>query len=187
MFSAPLNPFFYRLSSHKDDWLAQSHFALCGSDDLVSEAALDDNQNGLLEVVVADGAVSVFFKLFDYVKPHLSILPNTGATVAKVLKLFLQDLLELTQSEFAFATHIDQVERLSNLGLVRTQLVCSHSIHIRLEVDIVIVVGFHELEHALPFSFRKAHVPVIIRQTPKHVHFGEHAIAAHIYLSEDFC
>lgn len=120
-------------------------------------------------------------------KPDLCILSDTCTTVAKVLELFLQDLLELTQSEFAFATHINQVERLSYLGLVRTELVCGHTVDVRLEVDIVIVVGFHELEHALPLSFRKAHVAPIISQTSKHIHFGEHAIATHIDLSKDFC
>ena len=65
------------------------------------------------------------------------------------------------------------MERLPTLGLIDAPLVGRYAIHVRLEVEMIVLVSLHQFEHALPVILLESHIAVVVCKGPKYLYLGQ--------------
>lgn len=77
------------------------------------------------------------------------------------------------------------MERLTALGLIDAALVGRDTVNVGLEVEVVVLVSFHQLKHAVPVGFLESHVAVVVSKGIEYLHLGQEAAPRDIDLTEN--
>jgi len=150
----------------------------------IGKTTVNDIKDSIVVLIVRNWPFAIFLQLLNNLEPDLSIITYASSTLSSLV-LFLQDYTQLVQVYLSSGVAVKHLKRLSDFGLIDTPLKGRYSINEVLKAELVVLVRFHELKHALPLLFSVSHRAIAISEAVEHIHLGQKSIIRNIDQSEN--